>query len=239
VTTGLTTGNWQGTLGSTAPNAIYGSINQSGSTSSSGQFTTSVFHITLPCYAATQVPDVPAQGFVNGTSVSLSSFTVNSQNLVLTATANAAGTSMSGTYSIYGGCGNGAQGAFNAIKYSDVTGNYVFTLNSSASQAVAAKAALTQNASDDGGGNFELSGTATFTGISCFTSGTITPSNTSVISGSNYSSVFLTNESGATSHITLTGNIDQGATTISNVTYTITGGGCSGQTGTGTATLSQ
>ena len=233
---GNISGNWQGSLASssTMSSSIFGSIDQSGGVTSSGQFTTSVFHITSSCFVSN--PDIPAQGFVDGSAVTLNSFTVASQNVVLNATAGSTGDTLTGTFSIYGGCADGSKGIFTAQRYDPLTGTFSASFPSAPTST--ARLLLTQTTADDGGGGFDMTGTASFSGFNCFNSASITEGTGSRVSGSSFILEMATNEA-AGSTVAISGTFNPSATYISNLSYKVTGGACNGQSGIGTGTLAQ
>ncbi len=225
-TPGNTSGNWQGQLTAAANTkslgTFSGSIDQSGGQTSSGQFTTAVFRLHSSCFVS--APAVPSQGFVNGAAFVLNSFGVESQYLDLTGTTTNAGGSIAGNYNIYGGCADGSQGSFTMVRYSPFTGSYV----GSAGWTITS----TQASSADGSGAFPLSVTGTFPGFTCFTQGTAMPSDMPSISGANIDILFTTDDrSGGQLH--MTGSISPDASQVLSYSYSVLGGNCSGQTGSG------
>lgn len=228
----LSTGNWQGQLiasaGKKPLGVISGSIDQSGGTTSGGQFTTSVFRIGAPCYANTPVP---AQGFVKDAAVTLNSFAVEHQYLTLNGTVAAAGTSIDGTYVINGGCADGSSGSMSLQRYMPFTGTYM------SAQGGVSGLTITVSQSDgaDGSGAFPVVATAAFNNSSCFTDGTAMMSDSPYISGASFDLPLTTNERGG-STVHLTGTISVDATTVTQYAFRVTGGECDGTSGTGMLT---
>ena len=91
---------------------------------------------------------------------------------------------------------------------------------------------MTQDATADGLGYFHVQGSATFSGISCFTGGTLN-STESEISGEEVFLTIATNES-PSSGVVAVGTVDPAADTLTLSSLTVTSGGCSGTMGGGT-----
>lgn len=225
-------GNWQGVLtaksGTMALGILAGNIDQSGGVTSAGQFTTSVLRASSSCF--TTVPSIPLQGFVSGTSVSLNSFAVDSQYIALNGTMANSGGIVTGTYAVNGGCADGGAGTFTFTRYAPLTGTYTGSATDSTGTVHTVSITSTQSIGATGGGAFDLTGKATFSGFSCFTQST---SAKGTISGSAVDLTFVTDDrAGSTIH--MTGNATADAGGIASVLYAVSGGGCSGQTGTAT-----
>jgi hypothetical protein len=231
---GSISGNWDFVLspskGGSAGETASGSIDEGTATFAEGQFTTSVFIVNASCFTTT--PVVPLQGFLtaSGGTLTLNSFIVNGQFFSLTTTVSDDGSSMQGSYTVSGGCADGEKGNFKGTRISTVVGNYVGPLTGVATRSI--QAALTQSTLPNGDGNFLLAGKATFTGFSCFGSGSIGTPGSAVVSGSSVHATFVTDEA-AGSSVLLTGKTSISANQIA-VTYQVNGGACNGQTGSGT-----
>jgi len=207
---------------------LAGNIDQSGGMTAAGQFTTSVLKADASCF--TTVPSIPLQGFVSGTSVSLNSFAVDSQYIALNGTMADSGGNVTGTYAVNGGCANGGAGTFILTRYAALTGTYAGLATDSTGTVHAVSVTSTQASGATGGGAFNLTATATLSGFSCFTQAT---SAEGTISGSSVDLTFVTDDrAGSTIHVT--GNAAADASGVTSVLYTVSGGGCSGQTGAGT-----
>jgi hypothetical protein len=232
-----TSGNWDLALtpskGGNAGETASGSIAQGTMAYTDGDFTTSVLLVNASCFATT--PVVPLQGFVNpsGTSLSLDSFIVNGQFLSFTTTVSNSGSTLQGSYTVSGGCADGEKGSIKGTRISTVVGSYVGSLTGGTARSI--QAALNQSTQPNGDGNFLLSGKATFTGFSCFSSGSIVMPGSGVVSGSSLRAKFVTDEA-AGSSVLVTGKTATAADQIA-VTYQVNGGACNGQTGSGTIAL--
>lgn len=226
------TGNWEGPLVPAANSAplslLYGAISQTTGVTAQGAFTTSVLHIQGQCFNG--VPTIPAQGFLQNTALTLNSFEVSQQYLLLNATVTNSGSTLNGTYKVNGGCAQGASGTFNAVRYAPLTGTYNGSATAPGSTTRSLELVLTQSPDDSGDGSFELTGTAALSGFPCFTQGT--SASNGRVSGSSFSILYTTNET-TPSTVKLVGSFDPAARNITTMTYTVNGGSCTGFTGTG------
>ena len=230
---GNTSGNWQGPLtatgGTKALGMLSGSIDQSGGTTSAGQFTTAVFRINSDCFSET--PSIPSQGFIEDTAVSLNSFAVEHQYLTLTGTTSKAGTAITGTYAVHGGCSDGSVGNFSIVRYAPFTGTYT---GSVAPSGHTLTITTVQADGGDGSGAFPVTATASFAGFSCFTQGTaLAAADVSAISGASFQLLFTTDDRSG-GQLQVTGTLSPDASTATAVTYSVIGGNCGGQSGSGT-----
>ena len=229
---GNTSGNWQGPLtatgGTKALGMLSGSIDQSGGTTSAGQFTTAVFRINSDCFSDT--PSIPSQGFIQDTAVSLNSFAVDHQYLTLTGTTSNAGATITGTYAAHGGCSDGSVGNFSIVRYAPFTGTYTASVAPSGHTLTIT---TVQADGGDGSGAFPVTATASFTGFSCFTQGTAMAADGPAISGASFQLLFTTDDRSG-GQLQLTGNLSPDASTASAVAYSVIGGNCAGQSGSGT-----
>jgi hypothetical protein len=183
------------------------------------------------CYLGAEL--IPLEGHVAGTTVGLRSFDVNGQFLTIAGTSDSTGTHLTGTYSVSGGCANGAAGSFTGVKYAIFKGTYAGTLAGSPSRSL--QVVVSQNVLGTGSGTFFVSGSAALSGFSCFSSGSMASTAGSII-GNAVQLDFTTNDiNGA--HILLSGTIDPTASNFTVSGIQVTGGGCSGSLGSATLTL--
>jgi hypothetical protein len=182
------------------------------------------------CYLGADA--IPLEGTVQGTAVGLHSFSVNGQYVTITATKNTKATQLTGTYSVSGGCANGAAGNITGTRYAILNGAYAGTI-AGGGQSIQVNVA--QNTQGTGSGNFFVSGSATFAGISCFTTGTMAAENGSII-GNTVVLNFATNDPNGAQAV-LTGQIDPAADTLTLSSVDVTGGSCAGSLGGATLTL--
>jgi hypothetical protein len=150
-----------------------GSLTQSGSTVSG------VFHFSIPgCLNADT--DVPLSGSISSDlTLSLSSQPINGvtisfslQGVVASLPNNSLFTNLKGSFLVASPCGNGSGTALVDFAGS-YAGNWVLHLFPSPPDMVASLV-LNAPTGPDAHGQFNYTGTATFTGTPCFTSGTIT-----------------------------------------------------------------
>lgn len=184
------------------------------------------------CYAATE--NIPMQGVVQALRLHLVSFGLDQQVLDISAAKDSTSTHFTGTYSVTGGCADGAAGTVTATRYNALTGTYKGSVTgSSPAQTIALT--LSQFSSGTGDARFLLTGSAAVTNVSCFTGGALTTPN-GIVVGSHVQ-MHLVQTQGAAMDIT--GDFDPGATTItvSNVSFA-GGSGCPTITGPVTLTKS-
>jgi hypothetical protein len=135
---------------------IGGNLTQSGTT------LTGTMHINnSDCFNL--FTNIPVTGSVSGTTATITSGSVDSQ--VITASANSINDStMTGSYTIAGGCGGGDHGTIQAVwKATEAHGGVTTTTT----------ATITQSTTANSDGVFLISGTINFTNGGCSTSATI------------------------------------------------------------------
>ena len=210
-----------------------GSLAEDTTSGTQGYFTTAVLIVSGTCFAA--APVSPSEGFSTLTSLSINSLPTNGQFLSLTTTIGSSGAAMSGTFQIGGGCGDGLHGTITGTRLPVLNGSYAGSLTGAGSPS--ATLSLAQSSFPAGDGTFGLSGSAAFTGFSCFTKGTAQGGPASNITGPHVTATFVTNES-VPSTIQFSGaTLDATGKTLTAATYNVSGGACAGQSGTGTLTL--
>jgi hypothetical protein len=227
-------GNWEfQTTQSGGPGtftSLAGFINQQGNSGTDSNFTTAALQAygnsSSACYNSPAA--IPLDGSVFGTQVGLRSFSVDGQFLSISATADSTGTHMTGSYVVSGGCADGAKGTITGTAYAPVTGTYSGPITPS-SPAQTVRLALTQTDPGTGEGIFLITGSAAFTGFSCFTTGTLVSPN-SIVIGSSISLTIHTNDSNG-ANVVLTGTIDPAADTLTMNSAIISGGSCQGTLG--------
>jgi hypothetical protein len=124
------------------------------------------------------------------------------------------------------------QGTISGNAIGNLNGTYSGTVTSSTGLSMDVTTTLSQTSSPDSAGGLEVSGSANFTGLQCFTSATV-PSPGGLL-GSQLVIDFVPTNSPTTT-IILSGTLSQDAKTIA-ATYEINGG-CGSDTGGGTLTL--
>lgn len=221
----LTSGNWDfaGASVSGTNFVIGGNVTQSGSAISG-----TVRVINSTCFATTTA--VPVSGSISGQTATITSASITNQTI--TATLSGSASSLTGKYSVSGtGCAAGDSGTLSGVLVPSISGTWTGAFISSAlgNPQVGVSAPITEGAADSTG-IFALSGSAAFSGSSCFSTGTMATG--SAIAG-RITDVIIKNNDGSTAEFvgTLT---NPAAPTQMTGTYTVTGGLCDGDSGTGT-----
>jgi hypothetical protein len=223
----LTSGNWDfAAVSSSGPSfLIGGNVVQTGTSVAGG-----VRVINSACF--TPSTPVPVSGTISGQTATVTSAAVASQTINATLTGSA--TSLTGTYSVTGtGCAGGDKGNIAGVLVPSITGTWKGTFISSAvaTPSVGVTASVTEGTADPTG-LFVLTGSATYVGSPCFSTGT-----TATGSGmaGRTADVIFKNDDGST--VEFLGALNNpAAPTQINGTYTVTGGLCSGDSGTGQLT---
>jgi hypothetical protein len=184
-----------------------------------------VLHVlSSNCYAWNA--DVPFSGTESTTGAfSLTTSPVAKQ--VMTIKGTMTSSSLSGTYTVTGGCANTDSGTLvgQTVPAYNVTMNGKFLSNSGLSIPVNI---VTTQAGPDIHGMFSVTGTVTFTNSPCFATGTIT---NSIVTGAAIGVTITANDG---SYVAFSGWNASG--TITGL-YLVTGGKCSSDMGTGTVTI--
>ena len=227
------TGNWVfqtvATSGPTPFSTLSGFINETNQQPGIYDLTTVVLQSSpaTTCYSGNAT--IPLQGQVKNTAFFVSSFSVNGQYLYITATKDATASHLTGTYLITQGCAAEAKGTINGTKYASLTGTYAGSI-AGTSPAQKMQVVLTQAAQGTGDGFFYLSGSATFQGPSCFTKGTLSGLQSTVLG--NTALLTITADDG--SQVVAQGTFDVAAQTLSLTSVQVLGGSCAGQLGAAT-----
>jgi hypothetical protein len=229
-------GNWEiqatPTSATTPFTALAGFINEQGQNPGVDDLTTAALQVQPSgCYV--NATTIPLQGSTQGVDLSLLSFPVNSQFLTIKAKKDATATHLTGSYSISGGCADGATGTLTGTEYADLTGTYAGTVTGS-NPAKTMQLDLTQFTQGTGDGVFLEQGSANFTGFACFTKGQLASQNGAVL-GSAVSLTFTTNDTGG-AQVVMTGTMDSAAQTLTLTSINVNGGTCPGAQGAATLT---
>jgi hypothetical protein len=138
------------------------------------------------------------------------------------------------TWTFAGGtCGTLGTAAVTATNYSAINGTYTGTFIDGSNNALAVSALLQQTSQADLNGQFSLSGTASFPGNNCFVN---QPSmTTSTVTGNSLSMSYT--DAASTSTLTAVGTFNAQANQLTIANWSISGGPCSGDSGTGSLTL--
>lgn len=233
------TGNWVfqtvPTASPTPFTSLAGYVSEENGNPGINDLTTAALQAQQPssCYLGATL--IPLQGALQAAALGLRSFSVNGQFITINAAKDSTATHLMGTYSVDGGCASGATGTLTGTRYSLLTGIYSGAATSRSSSAQTLRLALTQNSQGSGAGVFLVSGSATFSGFTCFTKG-ILQSGAGTIIGNTAVLNFLTDDvSGA--QLVLYGTIDPAADTLAITSGNISSGNCSGAFGSANLTL--
>ncbi len=172
--------------------------------------------------------DVPLTGVVQDQNITLTSSTISDQ--VITVSVSGTSESLTGTYTITGGCAGGDQGTVTGTYIPPISGTWNGSFTTPSGGTFSATANVRQGLAD-AGGLFDLTGTVAFTNSSCMTSATLS-SNSFIVGDIVY--MELTTNSGLTDFF---GYITDPANPRSmEGTYQISSGTCAGDSGSGTFT---
>lgn len=225
-------GNWQyqvtPTAGAAPFTSLAGFIAEGGGQPGLNDYTTAVLRVQSSACYSTSV-QIPLSGGTGANQVSLVSFPIDGQTLTLTATKNSTATQMTGTYSVSGGCADGAQGTLTATKFAPLAGVYAGSVTG-AMPVKGMQLTLNQGGDGSGDGLSYLRGGAAFTGFSCFTGGTFPYASSGqlfpgFVVGNTIYLDFTTDEA-AGSHVVLNGTVDPSGTTIDIQSLAVEGGNC-------------
>jgi len=230
------TGNWQITTTTTSGTQPFaglgGSIVQSASATSGQSTLFAILQAQQPGSCFLGLTAIPLEGNLTGSSYSFVSLSDSGQYLNLTGKLGSTDDSLTGTFLINDGCANGTKGNLTGTKIAPLTGAY--TGPSTIGSAGTLSLTLSQDSFSDGIGYFHLQGTSAFTGLSCFTAGTLDNSQ-STISGQQVQLTITTNEA-TPSTVTMLGTLNAAATQLTVTSIQVITGGCAGDSGTANLT---
>jgi len=214
-------GNWTLTADSNVTGAQY---QLGGYMTNTGASVTATFHVypfaESNCYPSEE--EIPFTGTVTTSgAISLTSGSVANQTITMAGSISG-GSSFTATYEIAGGCAAGDAGLVLASAEPSYTGDYTGTLQPLSGSDVNVSVNMVQSG-PNAGGEYSVSGTAQFSGTSCFTTGTIT---SSTIFGEYVQFAMSTDNGGAGEFIGAAINIP-GSTTIGGE-FQVTAGSCAG-----------
>lgn len=119
-----------------------------------------------------------------------------------------------------------------ATNFTQIAGTYSGTFTDNSGDKIPVTAFLEQTTEPNGDGQFTLSGTATFPDNTCFTDQpTLTQS---LVTGENLSMTYVDPGTGAV--LAASGTLNSAATQLTITAWSITGGNCGGDSGTGLLT---
>ena len=223
----LTSGNWDfAAVSSSGPSfLIGGNVVQTGSSVTGG-----LRVVNSACFTPSTA--VPISGTISGQTANVTSAAIASQTI--NATLSGSATSLTGTYSVTGtGCAGGDKGNIAGVLVPSISGTWkgTFISNTVANPSVGVSATITEGA-PDATGLFVLTGSAAYTGSPCFATGTTTTA--SAMAGRTVDVLFKNDDGSTVEFIGALNN--PAAPTQVNGTYTVTGGLCGGDSGTGQLT---
>ena len=154
--------------------------------------------------------------------------------LVLQGEVAATGNAIGGaTWSFKGGsCGSLGQMNVAATDYSQISGQYSGNFTDTSGNSLPVEATLLQTTQPNANGQFTLSGTATFPSNTCFVDQPTLTS--SVVTGDALSMTYADSSGGAV--LTAAGTFNSTATQLTISHWSIAGGNCDGDSGTGVLT---
>lgn len=223
----LTSGNWDFAAASSSGTnfLIGGNVVQTGTSVTGG-----LRVVNSTCF--TPSTPVPITGNISGQTATVTSASVVSQTI--NASLSGSATALTGTYTVTGtGCASGDKGNIAGVLVPSVSGTWkgTFISNTVANPGVGVTASIVEGAPDTTG-LFVITGTSTYVGSPCFASGTAASG--SAMAGRT-TDVILKNDDGST--VEFVGALNNpAAPTQINGTYTVTGGLCDGDSGTGQIT---
>ena len=234
----LLSGNWQfqttSTAGTSPFSSFSGFIYEQADDPGTNDVVTSAFQVVPASGCYDSAVSVPLKGTAQGLNLSERSFSVNGQFLTLTATRpNKTSGTLTGTYTVSGGCANGAAGTVTGTKYAALTGTYAGSIDG-ATPAKTLSLKRSQFTQGTGDGIFLISGSATLGGFACFTGASLS-STDGAVTGSSAVLNFTSND-GTKTPIQLSGSFDPLAKTLTLASINIPSGSCSGSYGTATLT---
>jgi hypothetical protein len=168
-------------------------------------------------------------------NLTLTSQPFGGTTLTLRGALGADGKSITGaTYAFAGGsCAEMATGQITATSYNTINGTYAGSFVDAEGNSIPVTATLKQTTAPDQNGQYHLSGSASFANNSCFTAPIVTDS---LVTGSSLSTTYSSTATGQTSTITATGTFNSAATQLMVSSWTVAGGACAGENGTGLLT---
>jgi hypothetical protein len=167
----LSSGNWS--LHSSSQVGPVGTVYIGGNLDHSGTSITGVMHIAnSSCFDV--ATDVPFTGTSNGSNVTLASASISGQVISVTGTIINS-KSMTGTYTITGGCAAGDRGSITGTFVPSISGTWKAT-EAVGAQTLTTTAVITQRSTPAAIGVFPLTGSISFSGATasgCFSGGTL------------------------------------------------------------------
>jgi hypothetical protein len=215
------TGNWQFTATATkgaAPfTALAGFINEEAGDPSIDDFVSAAL-LTDSNTCFQSPPYISLSGAALNHQLNLGSFLTESQTVTLTGTKNEAANSLTGAYSVVGGCADGTAGTIVGTLYLALDGSYSGAVTGNPAETISLS--LTQDTAGDGEGKSFLNGTANLQGLPCGLGSETLDATTSYVIGS--AAYITTAIDAAGSQLVASGTFDAAADTITLTSITAT-----------------
>jgi hypothetical protein len=232
----VASGNWaiapQPAAGNSAPvPAASGSLLRAADGTLTGTFRLSPAPACLPPATNLAVTgSVDAKGQLH-----LASEPINGATWTLTGQLAADGRSLTAsTTSLSGGACAPVTASAAGTLYTPISGTYAGSFTDASGVTVPVSTTLTQTSAPDANGQYHLSGSATFPSNPCFASPAVTDS---LVTGNSLSASYSPQQGPVSSLVTSTvsasGTFNADATTLTITAYSVAGGDCDGDTGTG------
>lgn len=176
------TGNWEFQANSTSPvpfAKLTGFLYEDAGSTDDAKVTTASLQVQSGgCFASSHVLDF--QGYTKDISAQLTAFPSFSQNVTFgLSTQCTGGLSLCGSYTVVGGCADGATGTLNGVQYDRLSGIFHTPIGT----APALSLTVAQASQGSGQGTFQLSGSFSASGATCFSEASLDPLQ-STLSGS-------------------------------------------------------
>lgn len=143
-------------------------------------------------------------------------------------------TLLDASYLIVGGPCAIAKTPVLAAQYAPISGTYAGTINSVTGNSATLSNVFTQTTQPDANGIYQLQGQATFgSSQPCLASSVITSSS---VTGSTLAATYSQTQAGVTTTVNVVGTFNTDASVVTLTSYSITGGYCDGDTGSGQLT---
>jgi hypothetical protein len=207
-----------------------------GTVSSNGNSVTGTLYFSNSCFGSQAMLQFSGS-IASGDELKITSQAYNNQIVFLTGTLSTDGSLLTGgSYTVSANkssqpsCDNGDTGSLSGARLAAVNGTFAGSLTSSVTGTTYAATAQLTQASSATNGIYGVTGTFSLSGLSCFSSGSITAG---TLVGNHLT---LTATSGNAS-LKLQGTVNAAAQEVTVTTYTLSGGSCATDSGTGALTL--
>jgi hypothetical protein len=207
-----------------------------GTLSSNGNQATGILYFSNSCFGPQAVLQFSGSIAAEST-LKITSQPYKNQVVFLTGTLSTDGGLLTtGSYTVsannssQASCDNGDNGSLSGARVANVQGTFKGNLASSVTQTTYPATAQLTQASGATNGSYGVTGSVTLSGLSCFSSGTIT-------AGSLIGNALSITAASGNASLKLTGAVDAAGQNITITGYRLSGGSCTADSGTGTLTL--